>query len=162
MELRRQRKSSYAKAFWSKAAIKDNDECWEWQHAIQSKGYGAVGIGNGKVALAHRVAYQLAKGEISPGLCVLHKCDNRKCINPNHLFLGTNRDNIDDMVKKGRQLSGERHPKAKLNIEKVKSIRALYSTGNYSYADLAKEFGIVPSYAKDVIKGDYWKLPLAA
>src|SRR5690348_1346681 len=75
--------------------------CWEFTGSLNNGGYGVIGF-KGKVWLAHRLSYYFHNGEIPKGLLVCHKCDNRKCINPDHLFLGTYMDNYNDMVAKGR------------------------------------------------------------
>ena len=87
--------------FWSKVIVGGDDDCWVWTGATQSKGYGSFSI-NGRTHSAHRVSFALASNR-DPGDChVLHECDNRKCVNPNHLFEGTNLDNVRDMHAKGR------------------------------------------------------------
>src|SRR5690242_10599760 len=75
--------------------------CWEWQGSTHASGYGQISI-CGKPRRAHRVSYLIYRGPIEPGLFVLHRCDNRKCVRPDHLFLGTSQDNVTDMEVKGR------------------------------------------------------------
>ena len=77
-------------------------DCWEWTAGLDGKGYGAFAV-KGRMVQAHKYSYSLFKGSIPDGLFVLHSCDNRKCVNPKHLSLGTNADNVHDMLSKGRQ-----------------------------------------------------------
>ena len=111
-----------------KKSIIFNEEtsCWEWVKHVTEWGYGVIKV-KGKAELAHRISYSVFKGDPT-GLCVLHVCDNPKCINPYHLFLGTNADNVRDKVAKNRQSKvgeypGERHHGAKLTNEDVLFIR---------------------------------------
>jgi hypothetical protein len=88
--------------FWSK--VKKTDNCWEWQACKNEHGYGILNIGKrglGKIR-AHRLSFIIHKGEIPESLLVCHRCDNPTCVNPEHLFLGTQKDNTQDMIKKGR------------------------------------------------------------
>lgn len=91
--------------FWS--TLLPNGECLEWRESMFHNGYGHTLL-NRKSWRSHRLAYFLTHGEIPEGLLVLHKCDNRSCCNPEHLFLGTNQDNTNDMLSKGREASGDR------------------------------------------------------
>lgn len=90
--------------FENKFMPEPNSGCWLWTASITPNGYGKIGIwaGGKKTFIAHRVSWTLYKGHIPKNICVLHKCDNRLCVNPNHLFLGNKKDNTRDMIKKGR------------------------------------------------------------
>ena len=132
------------------------DSCIEWPKYRNALGYG-VRRYHGKLWLAHRVAWTEANGAIPTGLCVLHKCDNPPCINPEHLFLGTNLDNARDMVRKGRQANvrGERNPKAKLTEHQVKVIRGCRRMG-CSLKYLANRYGVTMANISDIGNGDTW------
>ena len=140
--------------FWNK--VEKTDECWNWTSAKHPKGYGLFSINN-RNQRAHRVSYELCKGKIPEGMQVLHECDNPSCVRPDHLFLGTNADNMADKVAKGRQAHfcpgrGEGHPTSKLTEDQVRAIRA--SPGPQSR--IAIEFGISCGYVSDIRKRKYW------
>jgi len=86
--------------FWKKVDIKGPDECWEWKASLRND-YGQIKV-NGRMMRANRVAWELTNGMIPDNKLVLHKCDNRKCVNPNHLYLGTSSDNMIDKINRGR------------------------------------------------------------
>jgi HNH endonuclease len=126
--------------FWSKVIRSEGDGCWIWTGAMSGDGYGQLGVLGWRTG-AHRFSYELTNGAIESGLRVLHRCDNPPCVRPNHLFVGTQADNVLDMVSKGRRSPtvGARNPNAKLSDDQVMAIRA--STGRTD-ADLGREFGV--------------------
>lgn len=85
--------------------VNKTNNCWNWTGGTDSSGYGSFGY-KGKTIASHRISYELFIGQIPDGLHILHKCDNRKCVNPEHLWVGTNNDNVQDRVKKGRSKKG--------------------------------------------------------
>lgn len=142
--------------FWAKVAI--GPGCWEWTAALRC-GYGSlVRVENRKQTHwpAHRLSWVIHNGDIPDGLFVCHKCDNRKCVNPDHLFLGTPKDNAEDMAEKGRSTHGEKNPQAKLTEERVREIRELRSKG-WTYYALAKKYEMTMSPIRDVCKGYGWR-----
>ena len=125
--------------------------CWEWLGCTDKDGYGRICATENKRKkewFAHRWFFTQYKTEIPKGLLVCHSCDNPSCVNPDHLWLGTNKDNMIDKVNKGRGYS-------KLNSRVVKEIREKYSTGNFSQRALAKEYNL--SGVSRIIKGEVWK-----
>lgn len=133
-----------------------NDDCWNWDEYFSTNGYGQVRY-NGPHQQVHRVAWELMVGEIPDGLCVLHKCDNRKCYNPTHLFLGTKKDNAVDKVNKNRQLKGPDIYGAKLNYDIVAEIRSKYIPYKYTTYRLAKEYGVGQVQIYRIVKNKEWK-----
>lgn len=138
--------------FWTKVRVVwSPDDCWEWTAGLNEDGYGVFATPRhmnlakkGGYELAHRMAWRLLHREDIPtGLRVLHICDNRKCVRPQHLFLGTQRENVEDAARKGRMRApkGESHPKAKLTEAQVIYIRAELLKGRFQ-KDLAAEFGV--------------------
>jgi len=145
--------------FWSKVNIAlDSDSCWNWKASINRHGYGQF-TQKSKVVKAHRVAWILTYGKIPDGLHVLHTCDNRACCNPKHLFLGTNKDNVDDREQKGRNkiMRGESNGNSKLTISQVEYIRARYAAGGISQQKLAEETGIDQTQVSNIIRRKVWK-----
>jgi hypothetical protein len=131
--------------------------CWERQGGTRS-GYGIIGY-QGRTRTAHRVAWEVFNGPIPDRLHVCHKCDNRRCCNPEHLFLGTQQQNIDDMFAKGRQSTSEQratHGNARLSPEDVRAIRALYVAG-FSQQAIADFFEIHQTAISKVIRRETWR-----
>ena len=114
------------KRFWDKVNVRKSDECWLWTASTASIGYGQFWY-DGKMHPAHRISLALAIGEIAPNMLVCHHCDIPLCVNPSHLFLGTQKDNMRDMGRKGRahfsKMIGEKNLNHKLTPEKVLAIR---------------------------------------
>ncbi len=138
--------------------VDKTETCWIWTGATYSSGYGVISNGErGKLVSAHRLSYELHKGEIPQGLCVLHTCDVRRCVNPDHLFLGTIQDNHDDMMAKGREPRGESHKNSTLKEWQVIEIRRLSSLGEMRQKDIASMFSIRPKTVYKIVNRISWK-----
>jgi hypothetical protein len=124
--------------------------CWNWTGPLRN-GYGQVCTARSKHVLAHRAAYQLFVGEITDGLYVCHRCDNRRCMNPEHLFLGTALDNAQDMVSKGRQASGVKLA-TKLTADQARAIRE----DGRKYREIAPDYGITFAMVGHIKRGRAW------
>lgn len=145
--------------FEEKVELVPFSACHWWAGAQQPQGYGQIRI-DGESPGAHRVAYELYIGPIpehdsSHGMCVCHSCDNPSCVNPAHLYLGTNKDNMDDRDRKGRQQKGERHYLAKLTVKNVLEIRKMAGSQTLSY--IANIFGVGQTAISYVISRKTWK-----
>lgn len=138
---------------------KSESGCWIWQQSTDSSGYGAV-MCAGVYYRTHRLALHLWKGfDLNSLLYVCHHCDIPACCNPDHLFTGTQRDNMRDSARKGRHadFKGSKHGKAKVDEDDVLLLRELHSTGEWSSADLGRVFGTNRGHALDVIKKRIWR-----
>ena len=146
------------KEFLEELAVKDGTGCWLWPRAVSKNGYGVLRIGKkeGKLWTLHRLSWTVWKGPIPKGLCVLHRCDVRRCFNPDHLFIGTHKDNMADAVSKGRVRHGEKHTDAVLTAEKVVEIRRRRKEGETA-CDLGDFFGISRQGVTDVVNRRNWK-----
>lgn len=131
--------------------------CWNWTGCSSGWGYGAINMG-GNHMLAHRFSWFITYGEIPSGMFVCHHCDNRKCVNPKHLFLGTAKDNMRDKVEKGRHRGpvGDTHFKAKLRSEFIPEIIKMREKG-MTYKQIGDIYGVSLSAIFYAIKGKYWK-----
>jgi len=172
--------SNLEQRFWSKVNRAGPDDCWLWTAATNEYGYGRIRVGEKKKS-SHRVSWQLVHGDIPNSMDVLHSCDTRyvpgdityrRCCNPAHLWLGTNQDNIDDMVKKGRSAKGERsgsrtHPEkrprgkangnAKLTEHQVRKIREQYRAGGISCQALAQNWGVAKTTIVNIVLCRTWR-----
>jgi len=149
--------------FWEKVNIRNNG-CWEWLAQKDKDGYGTFMLSSNKGqkrTRAHRYSWVLHFGDVPKEKFVLHKCDNPPCINPNHLFLGTAKDNTQDMVKKHRygynNIGGENHPNAKLNNQKVKQIKELWNSKQYTQIELGRMFDVGNKQINLIINNKAWK-----
>lgn len=177
------KRQSASDRFWSR--VEKSDGCWLWTGSL-NKGYGQIKIDGNPVA-AHRYSYTSHNGEIPAGLFVCHRCDVPRCVNPDHLFLGTARDNSQDAARKKRMASGdrngsrthiERRPRgerhhwhvrpwarmhgeangrAKLDADDVQLIRALVQRGLSTRAELARAFGVSSVAVNKIIKRENWQ-----
>lgn len=133
------------KKFWSRVAR--TNTCWLWEGAKNTLGYGYCRIGE-HIIRVHRLAFFLSNGFIDDNLFVCHRCDNRACVNPDHLFLGTSRDNVRDMIAKGRQV----WPQSKFTGVALEELRTLRQSG-MSYRQLARRFNVSAPYVYRVLVG---------
>ena len=156
--------------FWSKVDREHCSGCWLWTGAVNANGYANFALRHGSTLPAHRFAYAVEIGLIPNGLIVRHKCDVRVCVNPAHLVVGTQADNIADMFERNRAPVGERHYSrtkpwivragtrhhaAKLTDANVAEIRAQRAAG-VSGRRLAQEFGVSPQQVSKIVRGQRW------
>jgi hypothetical protein len=148
--------------FWEK--VDTSGECWEWQAARAYNGYGLF-TANRWRQFAHRAAWALSHGRPVPnGLHVLHTCDNRACVRPSHLWLGTRSDNMQDMHRKGRGFigtdrKGEGNPRAKLSWRDVRWIRKAWAARIATQPQIAARFGISRASVSGIVTGKTWAVP---
>ncbi|MGE3341564.1 MAG: HNH endonuclease [Candidatus Altimarinota bacterium] len=158
------------KHFWSR--VKKSSDCWVWQGPPNNSGYGSAQspLNPSKVEGAHRISFQLSVGPIPSGKYVCHKCDNRLCVKPQHLFLGTQKENLEDCKRKGRLPSseqlrerlgnqtGEHNRNAKLNWDLVRIIRNLHSEG-LGQREIARRVGVPFPNVWSIVNNKSWISP---
>jgi len=145
--------------FASKVARREPEDCWFWTGWVGNHGYGCLSH-DGRAVMAHRVAFFLEHGRW-PEPCCLHRCDNPLCVNPAHLFEGTNADNVADKMAKGRcrpgRHVGEANPGSKLKEFQVRGIIFLLKHATFSQAAIARQFGVGHAVVSDIRLGKTWK-----
>lgn len=143
--------------FWDKVDRRAPDECWLWTGAVKDTGYGLLWLDGNRFALAHRFSLELSIARpLAPFEVARHNCDTPLCVNPGHLTPGTQQENVDDMVSRGRHRAahGETNGRARLTAEQVAEIRRRHEQ---AARDLAAEFGVSVVTIYRVIKGKTWR-----
>lgn len=144
--------------FWKH--VDKQGDCWLWMGAL-TNGYGQVHVNN-RHGYAHRFSWEFVNGQIPDGMVICHHCDVKRCVNPKHLFIGTQLDNVRDCIAKGRfkskPLYGSDNGFAKLDEIRVANIRNDYSSGDKSVRGLAAIYGVSKSTIWNVISNKYWRL----
>lgn len=157
-----EKQKAQIKRFWEKVKKTSDNSCWEWQAYRHPAGYGRFKTYFGTQVNAHRFSWEITYGEIPSGMFVCHKCDNRPCIRPDHLFLGTQKDNVRDALKKNRMMMhlnaarGSDNLNAKLFEADIPVIIALNVSGE-SMQSIATKYNISPSSISKIISGKAWK-----
>lgn len=145
--------ATFADRFWSR--VQKTDGCWLWTGSTQQAGYGTVNVGGGKFDRAHRVAWRLSRGADADKF-VCHRCDNPRCVRPDHLFLGTHEENMADMRAKGRSRTGSKNPLAKLTDADVFAIRCSHAMG-IPRASIANRHGIGRGTVTKIVARRAWR-----
>lgn len=152
------RKLTDAQRFWVKVDIKNPETCWLWKGSKSANGYGSFSTTHDhavRIIQSHRFSYELIKGKIPDGLLVLHKCDTPLCVNPRHLFLGTQKDNMIDRAIKGRCQKLNNYNK--INENQKNEIINKYKPNKYGFSKLAKEYGVSCSTIRKILKIGIYK-----
>ena len=151
--------------FWKYVDRQGDDECWNWTGAKLESGYGRLKVGF-RAKNATHISYAIANGEMPDGKIICHTCDNPSCVNPAHLFAGTQLDNIRDMHAKGRVgdvgAKGEANGRAKLNQAKADEIREIFSAGGISVSEIARRYGVSRSAINLILNGKHWNYSVDA
>jgi len=150
--------STVKNRFYYYTTIPNENGCMEWTGARDRKGYGMLMV-NHKHVLSHRLSYQLFKGEIPKGMCICHTCDNTKCVAPDHLWCGTQKENILDRLNKGRSArqSGEKNAASTLTDSQAIEIKKLLNTTNMTQVDIAKKFNVEKKVVWRIKNNISWK-----
>lgn len=137
----------------------DKNTCWEWTGNKGPHGYGGFQF-DGEKRRAHRISWQIANGMVAPrDKMVLHTCDNRGCVNPEHLYLGTHQQNMDDMTARDRRNppKGEEHHASKLTERDVLAMRGMWTGGNFTQRELGEVYNVTRRHVKEIVNNRAWK-----
>lgn len=145
----------FLQRFWENVEKKELEDCWIWNGTSDGHGYGCI-VYNSKNILAHRASWLLAHGDLPQGMSILHKCDVPLCVNPNHLFIGTQLDNMKDMAMKKRSTIGEKNPMSKITQEIANETRKRYLNGELM-VDIANDYDISRVLVSYIINNKIWK-----
>ena len=152
---RKAARKSLEERFWAEVPW-PGDGCWVWSGGIDNHGYGYIYRGHGDRIRAHRLSWEIHNGPIPPGMVVRHGCDNPPCVNPAHLTIGTQSDNVEDMVRRGRSARGERHSQSRLTSDDVRAIRRL-RIGGAKLREIAAVYGVHSGTVGFICRGETWK-----
>ena len=145
--------------FEDKVDKESDNPCWVWTGASNDQGYGRLQVGD-RLAYAHRVSYQLFVGDIPEGGQINHECHNEPCVNPDHLYAGTQSENVSDAINRGSfsqlNISGESHGVSKLTEKQVNEIRALYETTDHTQYSLAEEYDVSRGTVQAIVNWETW------
>lgn len=141
--------------FWAKVVKAGPDECWKWTASMTRTGYGTFGFSGGATYLAHRVSFFLAHGRW-PEPCCLHRCDNPGCVNPAHLFEGSQLENVADMDRKKRRARGVALRRNRLSEADIPVIRALHEWSGFTNREVAEEYGVATNTISEITAGRNW------
>lgn len=141
--------------FWNK--VDKTKECWDWDGTGDIRGYGYITVTNPKRIGVHRLSWMIHNGPIPANLVICHKCDSPCCVNPSHLFLGTQADNMADRVAKGRGYIRQAYVTAKLTSDQIKEIRSAYSPRKITQKILSEKYGVTRENIHYILKGKSWR-----
>lgn len=149
--------------FWDNVDRKTVEDCWEWQSRVGDRGYGRIRY-DGRDRRSHRVAYEVANRGIPEGAWVLHKCDNKTCVNPAHLYAGNPKDNTQDSIEAGTHpfhtqfKQGDPSPNRRLSREDVEEIRRRYESTDATQSDIANDYDVTQATISKAVRGVYeWR-----
>lgn len=150
-------RGSVEERFWAKVSKGWPDGCWLWTGALNSRGYGCIGVGtrDAGTVLAHRLSWGLHRGPVTEGMEITHICDQPMCVNPAHLRMETHAENMVAMVQRGRSARGEHHGRVKLSEDQVRLTRRLRNDG-LSQQAIADKFGVTRGAIKEIDRGANW------